>query len=96
METRINQYPNRADKKTTKSAFDIQMDVANRQSDGGRKGISFATLNSNRLEYTNILSNKHQRFVYLENTSRLSREEREKIRIEQEQVKQTIAKLHNE
>jgi hypothetical protein len=43
------------------------------------KGISFARIANNDIEYVNIPSTIEQRFVYLENTSKLTKEERDKL-----------------
>ena len=65
-------YPHKAAVKTTKTAFDVQIDQASKQA----RGISFAILSNNTLEYAHIPTISDQKFVYFENTSHLSREER--------------------
>lgn len=65
-------YPHKAATKTTKTTFDMQMEQASKQ----HSGISFTILSNNTLEYANIPTTPNQKFVYFENTSHLSREER--------------------
>ncbi len=65
--------------KTTKSVFDIQMDTADKELKH-KKGIAFARLSGNQLDYVAIPSLPAQRFIYFENTSKLTNEERTKLK----------------
>lgn len=67
--------------KTGKSNFDLQVasveaSILHKE----HKGITFAQLSGNNLTYVNIPSVPAQRFIYLENTSKLTREQREALR----------------
>ena len=74
--------------------IDKQVEDADKASRG--KGVSFAMLYNNTLTYVNIPTTSHQRFVYFENTSKITNEEREKIRLENERIKLAIKQLKNE
>ena len=50
------------------------------------KGISFAILANNTLEYVNIPSVPAQRFIYFENTSKLTNEDRNKIKLAKQSI----------
>lgn len=70
--TAFKMYPHKAAIKTTKTAFDVQMEQASKK----HSGVNFAILSNNSLEYAHIPTLPEQKFVYFENTSSLSAEER--------------------
>lgn len=78
--------------KTTKSPFDIQMDIADKALKH-TKGINFVRMNGNNIEYVNIPNSPDQTFKYFYNPSKLTAEERSKT-IEQRIIAQKI--LHPE
>lgn len=58
-------YPNKALIKTAKSAFDLQVEQVDKITlHKTHKGISFAILTDNKLEYINIPSTPAQEFNY--------------------------------
>jgi hypothetical protein len=57
------------------------------------KGISFARIANNDIEYVNIPSTIEQRFVYLENTSKLSKDERDKLYKRAQEKLQVVSKV---
>lgn len=65
----------KADKKTTKSAFDLQIENADKQ----KGGISFVRKNGNSIEYVNIQSAPAQRFHYFYNPSKLTSQDRQTL-----------------
>jgi len=64
--------------KTTKSAFDIQMDNADKSAKMN-KGISFAIVHGNNVEYVHIPTLPEQQHKYFFNPSHLTAEERKRI-----------------
>lgn len=74
--------------KTTKSAFDIQTDIADKELKS-KRGISFARLHGNSLEYINVPNVPEQTFKFFYNPSKLSAAERSKT-IEQRIMEQKI------
>ena len=69
---------NRASIKTTKSAFDIQMDNADKSAKIN-KGISFVICNGNTVEFVHIPTLPEQKHKYFFNPSHLTAEERKRI-----------------
>jgi len=65
--------------KTTKSAFDIQMDIADKEAKH-HKGVSFVRIHGNQIDYVHVKTTPEQRFKFFYNPSKLSPEER-RIRI---------------
>jgi hypothetical protein len=64
----------KAPNKTTKTQFDLQMDIASK-----KHGVSFVLIHGNTIEYVNIPSVPEQRFKYFFNPSHLTAEERKRI-----------------
>lgn len=78
----------KAPNKTTKSAFDIQIEIADKESKS-KKGISFVIRKGNQIDYINIPNVPEQTFKYFYNPSKLSVNERTKS-IEQRIIGQKI------
>jgi len=72
--------------KTTKSLFDLQMDLAEKQAGKSKKGISFVIITGNRIEFVNISTTKDQKFQYHFDPSTLSSEERKTKLTEQNSI----------
>lgn len=64
--------------KTTKSVFDTQVDTADKSAKMN-KGISFAIVHGNSIEYVHIPTTAEQKFKYFFNPSHLTAEERKRI-----------------
>jgi hypothetical protein len=78
--------------KTTKSPFDIQVDIADKALKHN-KGVNFAIVKGNKVEYIHVPNAPEQTFKYFYNPSKLTAEDRKKT-IEQRIIAQKI--LHPE